>query len=154
MILKPMQKVYEFNKQAGLLEAGYSDERECAFPIEEALEGFDLSSVGEIVKLINITPKLVSRAIIKKALESSPTNPIKDVDRFDKHLDILVFTLGSMFKLGLDVTQVMKGLDIVANANMHKLTVGKDEEGKQLKPEDFVSPEPLLQLILDERKVN
>lgn len=151
-----IKSVYNFNKEAGLLDAEYSDLRESCFPIEEALEGLnDLECLAERLtheteELIEHSPKVLSRAIVRLATVDDIVE-LADVDRFDKHLDIIVFSLGSIFKLGLNPQQMMKGLGIVANANMTKLKAGKDEAGKQNKPADFISPEPLLQLILDER---
>ena len=142
MNINPLKSIYRFNKEAGLLEAGYSDERECAFPIEEALEGFE-SGLG------NITPKEQSR-LLMDALAGHFEGT--DVDRFDKHLDIIVFSLGSLYKLGLSPQQVMRGLDIVANANMQKLQSKTDEYGKLTKPIDFIAPEEQLQKILNELK--
>lgn len=159
MSLNPIKQVYKFNQEAGLLEAGYSDERECAFPIEEALEGFTyLADLAEAIGSHSDKPKNISRYLVGIAQNGTDdivqAEDIPDVDRFDKHLDTIVFALGSLFKLGLNPQQVMKGLGVVANANMAKLTVGKDEAGKQMKPKDFKSPEPLLQKILDERQDN
>jgi len=157
MNTNPIKSVYNFNQEAGLLELGYSDERECAYPIEEALEGLnDLECLRERLQdenfeAIPLTPKAISREIIALATLDDARQMVSDVDRFDKHLDIIVFSLGSIFKLGLSPQQMMKGLGIVANANMTKLKAGKDEHGKQNKPADFISPEPLLQLILNER---
>jgi hypothetical protein len=129
--------IYEFNKQAGLLDKGYDDFLESSMSIEEALEGFGLES-----------PKSYSRLIVDGII-TSETN-VSNVDRFDKHLDNLVINFGSLFKLGLSVDQVMRGLDAVMETNMTKLSVGKDEHGKQMKPEGFVGPEEKLQKILDE----
>lgn len=158
MNLNPIKSVYNFNKEAGLLDTGYSDERECAFPIEEALEGLD--SIDYLYEIlggnnkweVDPTPKNISRILVDIA--NTGANEISDVDRFDKHLDIIVFSLGSIFKLGLTPQQMMRGLQIVATANMQKLKAGKDEHGKQLKPVDFISPEPLLEKILQERNEN
>ena len=154
MNFNPVKRIYKFNQEANLLEDGYSDERECAFPIEEALECLNtdalsgvLADGGEYVSEDN--PKGISRLIAHVAM--SDVENIKDVDRLDKHLDIIVFSLGSIFKLGLNPQQAMRALDVVASKNMEKLTVGKDEAGKQMKPSDFVGPEPELQKILDER---
>ena len=138
--LNPLKSVYNFNKEAGLLEAGYSDVRECAFPIEEALEGFE-SGLG------NVTPKEQSRLLMDTLADHFEGT---DVDRFDKHLDIIVFSLGSLYKLGLSPQQVMKGLGIVATANLQKLKTEVDAYGKLGKPTDFVPPEEQLQKILDE----
>ena len=37
----PIKSIYKFNKEAGLLEAGYNHLREPAFLIEEAIESFN-----------------------------------------------------------------------------------------------------------------
>jgi len=145
----PIKEIYRFNKEAGLLEKGYDDKRECAYPIEEMFEGF-----SEIEKIFysngpTISPKEASRYIMEKV---NLGNPISDVDRFDKHLDAIVFNFGSLFKLGLTPQQAIKGLSVVMQANMQKLKVGQDDQGKQLKPEDFIGPEKQLQKILNERK--
>ena len=42
-----VQEIYDFNKQAGLLEKGYSDFLESSFQIEEALEGFNIEEVSQ-----------------------------------------------------------------------------------------------------------
>lgn len=157
MNLNPLKSIFAFNKQAGLLEAGYNDERECAFPIEEALEGFkDIPCVAKQLSIygckpVEHTPKDVSRQVVSLALETQGNEDVPDVDRLDKHLDIIVFSLGSIYKLGLSPQQAMKALGIVAQANLQKLHVGQDAEGKQQKPDNFVGPEAQLQKILDER---
>ena len=134
MNINAIKKVYQFNKEAGLLKQGYSDKRECAFPIEEALENSTYKN-----------PKEVSRKIVDEIFQEN----ISDVDRLDKHLDIIVYSLGSIFKLGLKPPDLMRALDVVANKNMEKLNAGQDEAGKQKKPKNFVGPEEHLQLILD-----
>ena len=147
--MKAIQSVYEFNQKAGLLDLGYDDFRESAYPIEEALEGFDITYLNNRLHLPeDSSPKDTSRAIVTGHCR---TTDISDVDRFDKSIDSIIFSLGSLFKLGLSVDQVLRGLQTVADANMAKLSVGKDSEGKQMKPEGFVGPETELQEILDER---
>lgn len=144
-----LKTIYRFNDEAGLLEAGYSDERECAFPIEEALEGFNLEYIDTGYQ---DGPKELSRAIMRHAMLTL-LESISDVDRMDKHLDTIVFAFGSLFKLGLTPQQAIRGLEVVMAANMKKLSAGKDEHGKQKKPKDWEqhAPEVLLQKILDER---
>ena len=134
MNMNPIKQIYKFNEQAGLLNQGYSDQRECAFPIEEAVEQSKMNS-----------PKQFSRDAVKGIF----TEPVSDVDRLDKHLDIIVYSLGSIFKLGLSPQEAMKALSIVAEKNMEKLNAGQDEAGKQKKPVGFVGPEKELQKILD-----
>lgn len=151
---EPISMIYQFNKQAGFLEGGYSDKRETCYPIEEMLEGFDTGYLEDRLGLTQetCTPKDISREIIRFCDTKEDTLfPLADVDRFDKHLDAIVFSFGSLFKLNLTEDQIMRGLKAVMKANMTKLSVGTDEHGKQLKPDDFVSPEEELQKILDER---
>jgi len=149
MNMNPLKTIYKFNQEAGLLDKGYDDERECAYPIEEALEGFVLTELAyQLGEDINANAKEVSRGIINLTINK---DDLTDVDRLDKHLDAIVFAFGSIYKLGLTPQQAIKALGIVMEANMSKLAVGTDSEGKQMKPKDFVSPEPKLQKILDER---
>jgi len=156
-MLNPIKEIYKFNKEAGLLEKGYYDAQESAYPIEEMLEGFeDIQSIAFMLKMdrkypsdaneVN-HPKEVSRELVKLAGNFVGT----DVDRLDKHLDAIVFNFGSIFKLGLTPQEAMNALNIVMQANMQKLKVGQDEMGKQMKPEDFVGPEEQLQKLLDKR---
>ena len=145
--------IYQFNKQANLL-TGYSDSKEACYPIEEMLEGFETNELVTVLgmPIASATPKNLSRRIISLCDTKEDTLfPLADVDRFDKHLDAIVFSFGSLFKLNLTEDQIMRGLKAVMKANMTKLSVGTDEHGKQLKPDDFVSPEEELQKILDER---
>jgi len=149
MNMHPLKTIYKFNQEAGLLDKGYDDERECAYPIEEALEGFVLTELAyQLGEDTDATAKEVSRGIINLTINK---DKLTDVDRLDKHLDAIVFAFGSIYKLGLTPQQAIKALGIVMEANMSKLSVGTDSEGKQMKPKDFLSPEPKLQKILDER---
>ena len=148
-----IKQIYKFNQEAGLLEQGYEDARECAFPIEEALEG--LSGIETLGKIFgfrelgrDINPKELSRSIVG-ICGADQGEPVADVDRLDKHLDIIVFSLGSIFKLGLNPQEAMHALEIVAAANMAKLGAGTDEAGKAKKGAYWKPPEPELQKILD-----
>ena len=155
-----VQQIYDFNKQAGLLEKGYDDFLESSFQIEEALEGFGdlpylqvrLHSEGKHYEEL-CNPKEISRQIVRLAeMDSKPTN-IPDVDRLDKACDAVVFAIGSMAKLGLTTAQIIEAMNIVTEANLQKLSMPKDEHGKLTKPADWeqYAPEKELQLILDRR---
>ena len=153
-----VQQIYDFNKQAGLLEKGYDDFLESSFQIEEALEGFGdlpylqvrLHSEGEHYEEL-CNPKEISRQIVRLAeMDSKPTN-IPDVDRLDKACDAVIFAIGSMAKLGLTQSQIIEAMNIVTEANLQKLSMPKDEHGKLTKPANFVGPETKLQAILDKR---
>lgn len=149
--INAIKQIFKFNQDAGLIEQGYNDLRECAFPIEEMLEGFDLTLFQQMLLMgeEEASPKLVSR----KIMWHTSGHVIADVDRLDKHLDAIIFCFGSIFKLGLSPQQAIKALSIVADANMQKLKNKKiDDHGKACKDENFVGPEAALQEILNERK--
>lgn len=144
-----IEDIYEFNAKAGLLEKSYNDFLESSFQIEEALEGFDLDQLVRTYDLdvYKPTAKDVSRAIVETCVTYVP-----DVDRLDKAIDAIVFAVGSIAKLGLNVEQIYRAIGVVTAANLAKLNCPKDEFGKLTKPADFVGPEVELQRILDERQ--
>ena len=144
--------VYDFNDKAGLIKAGYDDFRESAFQIEEALEGFNIVELSR-----NITDYSYSTDSAKELARYILTNERftgTDVDRLDKACDAIIFAIGSMAKLGLSPEQMRQALDIVAKANLAKLSNIKiDSSGKLLKDSNFIGPEERLQKILNERKL-
>lgn len=155
-----VQRIYDFNKDNGLIEKGYSDFLESSFQIEEALEGFsDLPHLAASVMVedpehgySHYTPKDVSRAIVALArMDGEVIEYLADVDRLDKACDAIVFAVGSMAKLGLSPSQIHQALNIVMDANQAKTGCPKDAEGKLMKPDTFPNPEPRLQELLDSR---
>lgn len=153
-----VQQIYDFNKQAGLLEKGYDDFLESSFQIEEALEGFpNLQNLANILTdeeseervRDDASPKNISRAIIQYV---SSNTKVSDVDRLDKACDAVVFAIGSMAKLGLTPAQIIEAMNIVTEANLQKLSMPKDEHGKLTKPANFIGPETKLQALLDSNK--
>ena len=160
-----VQQIYDFNKQAGLLEKGYDDFLESSFQIEEALEGFEgleslaIELTDEDDDLVEATPKELSRKIVHIAqngyhVDDSDKIPVPDVDRLDKACDAVVFAIGSMAKLGLTPAQIIEAMNIVTEANLQKLSNIKiDSSGKLLKDSSFIGPEERLQEILNERKL-
>lgn len=145
-----IQEIYNFNKQAGLLEKGYSDFLESSFQIEEALEGFNIEEVSQNTtdyQFKTSSAKELARYILEHEQFTG-----SDVDRLDKAIDAIVFAIGSIAKLGLNVEQIHRAIGVVTEANLQKLTMPKDEHGKLTKPADFVGPEVKLQAILDERQ--
>ena len=158
--------IYDFNLAAGLLQKGYDDRLESSFQIEEALEGFperNLLFLGNIImgdSFIATTklPREVSRAIITAISTDGYTSyseslvPISDVDRLDKACDAVVFAIGSMAKLRLSPDQINRAMRAVTDANLQKLSMPKDAQGKLAKPANFIGPEVVLQAILDERE--
>lgn len=147
-----MKSIYKFNKDRDLLEAGYDDKRECAYPIEEALEGLnDLDFLaGEISLSEKTTPKNISREIVRLATKEDVN--LSTVDRLDKHIDTIVFALGSIYKLGLSPQQAEKAINIVCEANARKSNK-KDSEGKVIKGDNFKAPEDWLQDFLDKEGI-
>ena len=163
-----VQEIYDFNKQAGLLDKGYNDFLEASFQIEEALEGFNTEWISKILAngaydsepdISQTTPKGLSRWIVSLGQEQFDENGnyldeivLSDVERLDKAIDAIVFAVGSIAKLGLTPEQISRAISVVTNANLQKLSMPKDEFGKLTKPVDFVGPEVELQSILDERQ--
>ena len=148
-----IDEVYSFNQQAGLLEAGYDDFRESSFQVEEALEGLDteLLLYTYDIPSYSTSPKDIARSIVSAAI---PTSPLSDVERLDKHIDSIIFNIGSIAKLGLTPQQIATAISIVTSANLQKLSMPKDEFGKLTKPADFVGPEVQLQALLDARQTS
>lgn len=148
------KKIYQFNKEAGLLEKGYSDFLEPSFLIEEALE--DLPELGNLVHelgLIETKPKDIARSIV--GLAGGIDASLTDLQRFDKHIDAIVYAVGGAYKLGLTPQQLEAGIAAVMHSNTKKIGAGKDEHGKALKPDNWPEIEAeqvkKLQAILDKR---
>lgn len=153
-----IENIVKFNRDAGLLEAGYDDFLESSMLIEEALEGFPLDGLTALCAATEANtslPKHVSRGITAIASGGTLTDiksvPIRDVDRLDKACDAVFIAVGSIAKLRLNPEQIARALDTVTSANLAKLTCPKDKFGKLTKPSTFVGPEAALQRILDER---
>lgn len=138
-----VQDIYDFNLRAGLLDKPYNDSLEASFQIEEALEDFDLSQLATHLGSLQADPKSISRSIVSACTISD----ISDVARLDKACDSIVFAFGSIFKLGLTPDQAAKAVSIVMSANLAKLGQPRDDQGKLLKPDNFVGPEAELALL-------
>lgn len=163
----PIKQIYKFNKEAGLLEAGYNHLREPAYLIEEAIESFNtpeylynlLTGNAEtfMKDIKNESPKELSRAIIRAVYSKDLSgSEISDLELFDKHIDAFIYTVGSMAKLGLSPQQIEAGIHAVMHSNFKKIGSKKDSEGKQLKPDNWLEIEAeqnaKLQAILDKRQ--
>ena len=159
----PFKSIYKFNKEAGLLDKGYSDFLEPSFLIEEALEDLGTDNLYRVllesekradneVPTEN-TPKQLARAIVN-CTDWSSSN-ITDLQRFDKHIDAIVYAVGGAYKLGLTPQQLEAGIAAVMHSNTKKIAAGQDEAGKQLKPSNWAEIEAeqvkKLQAILDKR---
>ena len=151
----PFKSIYKFNKEAGLLDKGYSDFLEPSFLVEEALEdlpGLDNLSYELKISMDSI-PKEIARRII--GLAGGEDAELTDLQRFDKHIDAIVYAVGGAYKLGLTPQQLEAGIAAVMHSNMKKIGVGQDEAGKQLKPDNWSEIEAeqvkKLQAILDKR---
>ena len=150
----PFKSIYKFNKEAGLLEKGYSDFLEPSFLIEEALE--DLPRLQVLTNITNAksnSPKDIARHIV--GLAGGVDAELTDLQRFDKHIDAIVYAVGGAYKLGLTPQQLEAGIAAVMHSNMKKIGAGKDEHGKALKPDNWPEIEAeqvkKLQAILDKR---
>lgn len=147
-----LESIQAFNEKAGLL-TGYNEAREASYLIEEALEGFDLTLLKSKLfpyaaeaQVTSYTAKDCGRQIAR--LATLKPSSMTRVDKVDKACDAIVFAVGSMFKLGLTVDQVVQALTIVTEANLTKLGGTLDSEGKLTKPETFIPPEERLLALL------
>ena len=152
----PFKSIYKFNKEAGLLDKGYSDFLEPSFLIEEALEDLPtLKSLGQVISVNSENPKEIARQIVSIAGGNNTTKPLTDLQRFDKHIDAIVYAVGGAYKLGLTPQQLEAGIAAVMHSNTKKIGAGKDEHGKALKPDNWSEIEAeqvkKLQAILDKR---
>lgn len=164
--------VKKWQDDAGLSAKAHNPLVEGSFVLEESLELLRLKDIqlytksGELVfntsdespiglynkdgeEVFRLTkdmsPKDLSRAIMFTLFDNKD---VSEVEKFDAAIDIIVFTIGAMSKLGLTPQQMVKGITVVNNANKQKLGQGQDEHGKNKKPEDFVGPEIELQKIM------
>lgn len=154
-----LKEVYNFNKQADLLEAGYNDKLESAFLIEEALEEFDVSAIINALKpdyqeMFEASkdnnpnkPKDVARFLVSLAYLNA--QPLTKRQKLDKQIDAFVYAAGGIFKLGLSPQQAQEAISAVMHANMKKVGAGKDEQGKQLKPDNWLEIEEQMNKKLD-----
>lgn len=131
------ESIYNFNKESGLLEKGYSDFLEPSFLIEEALE--DLNALPNLAMHLNMkdegaSPKEIAREIVSLANYNAE---LTDLQRFDKHIDAIVYAVGGAYKLGLSPKDIEDGIAAVMHSNMKKVGAGKDEHGKALKPDNW-----------------
>ena len=152
----PLKSIYKFNKEAGLLEKGYSDFLEPSFLIEEALEDLPyIDNLSNELKIITEDPKEIARHIVELAGGKETSKPLTDLQRFDKHIDAIIYAVGGAYKLRLTPQQLEAGIAAVMHSNMKKIGAGKDEHGKALKPDNWkeieAEQEKKLQAILDKR---
>ena len=151
----PFKSIYKFNKDAGLLSKGYSDFLEPSFLIEEALE--DLPRLQILTNITNAksnSPKDIARQLV--IIAGGTDAELTDLQRFDKHIDAIVYAVGGAYKLGLTPQQLEAGIAAVMHSNMKKISAGQDAAGKQLKPDNWkeieAEQEKKLKAILDKRE--
>lgn len=150
----PFKSIYKFNKDAGLLDKGYSDFLEPSFLIEEALEDLpELINLAKALENDTPNPKEIARHIVE--LAGGVDAELTDLQRFDKHIDAIVYAVGGAYKLRLTPQQLEAGIAAVMHSNMKKISAGQDAAGKQLKPDNWEEIEAeqvrKLQAILDKR---
>lgn len=152
----PFKSIYKFNKEANLLSKCYSDFLEPSFLIEEALE--DLPGLDNLSYELKISMDSIPKDIARRITTLAGGNDaeLTDLQRFDKHIDAIVYAVGGAYKLGLTPQQLEAGIAAVMHSNMKKISAGQDSAGKQLKPDNWneIEAEQVrkLQAILDKRE--
>ncbi len=161
-MLNPIEAIVQFNQDAGLLENGMDSFIETAYTFEESLEGFEVAMNGAHEDGTPVAPgdkewisprqwSLSLMNQIHQAFEQRGLPMMEEVDELDKAIDLIVFSIGKMAKMGLSPTQIEEAIMVVAEVNKDKIGLPKDKHGKQLKPSGWTGPEKELQLILNER---
>lgn len=152
-MVNSLKAVHAWQHASGNVAKGYDAKREAAFQIEEALEELDKLDilydilVNADVSVVDNSPKEISRAIVNIAHSGKE---IKKVKALDKHVDSIIFDIGSIAKLGLSPQELNKAILIVNTANQQKLVNASfDSENKLNKPDGFIGPEIELQKLLD-----
>ncbi len=149
-----IKAVHAWQVKAGNTAKPYNDFLQSAFQVEEALEGFDLvllaTEIAPRKEGEEITSKTLSREILKMA--DAHKMELTDVERLDKHIDSIIYNIGSLASMGLTPQDINNAILVVNRKNMQKLGMPRDELGKLMKPADFVGPEPELLKILQARK--
>lgn len=147
----PIERICEFNKKANLV--GYDASLEASFQVEEALEGFDLWILAENIGM-DVFPEMKAKDVARFVLRGDilRSTELDPIDAIDKAADAIVFAVGSMYKLGLQPTDIRAVLNVVMDANFTKLNNRKlDDRGKLMKPEGFVNPEEVIRTIYEGR---
>ena len=143
----PFKLIHKYNKEKGLLDSGYNSMRECAFPIEEALESLDIQ---RLKKYLNVKEFGDAKDVSRRIMSFTDGDEPKEVDILDKHIDIIIYSVGSIYKLGLSPQELLKAIEVVMIQNMKK-TDSVDSHGKNIKGKDWEDPASELQTILDRR---
>jgi len=158
-----IQDIYEFNSKAGFLDKPMDSFNELSYTLEECFEGFEecyntLDANGNPFKPGDPyypTSRQLGLSLanaLKEGALKFDVPPLTDVQEVDKSIDIVVYNIGKLAKMGLTVDQIDSMFKVVSEANMAKLDAPVDESGKQTKPSGWVGPEAKLQEILDARQ--
>lgn len=146
----PIKMIHRFNHSAGLVDRPKSAVNECAYWVEEALEGFSLEPVANRV---GYTGELKEREIAKHILGNEMSH-ITNLTMADKAGDAVVFAVGALVKMGLDPQGVTAVLNAIMQANLAKLADPEyDSEGKLKKKVDFIGPEERIRGILEQNGI-
>ena len=155
----PIQAIIDFNVKAGFINdksnfTTFSDYKESAYLIEEALEPYGVKYISKLLTIDTTKEDYIKnpqRSVAKAILVHTETNmdalPTK-VELVDKYLDAIVYAIGSLGKMGLTHQDITAALNIVTEANLRK-TINPiyDEAGKLLKPDDWYRFDPEVKLL-------
>ena len=147
-----IESICKLNNDQWNNKAGSHDFKiEASYQIEEAIECFNPTALSIMLQdgigIEEVSHKGIARALVK---HTPLLKDLEEVDAFDKSIDAIYFAIGAMHKLGLSPQQIVDGIQVVHEANLAK-SGKKDSNGKVIKTNDFLAPEPRLQKILDAR---
>ena len=76
-----------------------------------------------------------------------------EVEELDALIDIIYVSIGAMWKMGLNATQIYNALTVVCISNESKIveTVESHIKASAVKGDAFIPPENMLQVLLNQR---
>lgn len=140
-----LAKIFKFNKDRGLLEKGFSYDREAGFLLSESLELINHKKLvswmfGDDNHLSYMNQDELASWIVKTFKKEGLSELDKAVLYTDTVEDQFVFGSGGKMKLGLPMGECENITHIVCDANLQK-TGGTTADGKQKKGTAFKSPD-------------
>ena len=106
-----IKDIYKFNKENGLITEGYNSQKEIAYLVKKAIEDTNISPLAAVVGIGNTSPDAISKAI-SAILHTNVCDP-SELHILNKHINIVISSIGALCKLGLSPQQIQKAICLV-----------------------------------------
>jgi len=107
-----IKDIYKFNKENGLITEGYNSQKEIAYLLKKTIEDTNISSLAAVIGMDNISPDDVSQAI-STIIHNNNTQYQSRLHILNKHINIVISSIGALCKLGLSPQQIQKAICLV-----------------------------------------